>query len=102
LPYKAYLFSEKGKSHPPACNISMPSVRKAALAMFFARIPMDILHCMHQQDKITWKTLERLDFENVKPLCKDLPANPCREIVAGGLLPAVKGQSQAQNALRIC
>ena len=31
--------------------------------------------------------LERFTIENVQPLCKDLPANPCREFVAGGLCP---------------
>jgi hypothetical protein len=28
-----------------------------------------------------------MNIENVYLLCKDLPANPCREIVAGGLCP---------------
>jgi hypothetical protein len=27
--------------------------------------------------------LERFNFEKVGQLCKDLPANPCREMVAG-------------------
>jgi hypothetical protein len=38
---------------------------------------------------------EQCNFVDVELLCKDLPANPCREIVAGGLSPAVKRQSQA-------
>ena len=29
--------------------------------------------------------LEQMNIENVHLLCKDLPANPCREIVAGEL-----------------
>jgi hypothetical protein len=31
--------------------------------------------------------LEQIDIENVYLLCKDLPANPCRGIGAGGLCP---------------
>jgi hypothetical protein len=29
--------------------------------------------------------LEQINIENVHLLCKDLPANPCHEIVVGGL-----------------
>ncbi|MDR2603748.1 MAG: hypothetical protein LBC55_00130 [Desulfovibrio sp.] len=43
--------------------------------------------------------LERIDIENIHPLCKDLPANPCREIAARRTCFAVNRQSQAQNAL---
>jgi hypothetical protein len=28
-----------------------------------------------------------MDIENIHPLCKDLPANPCHEIAVGGLCP---------------
>jgi hypothetical protein len=28
-----------------------------------------------------------MNIENVHLLCRDLPANPCHEIVAGGLCP---------------
>jgi hypothetical protein len=38
--------------------------------------------------------LERLNFEKVKPLGKDLSANSCREIVARRTCFAVKRQSQ--------
>jgi 23S rRNA pseudouridine955/2504/2580 synthase len=44
-------------------------------------------------------SLERIAIENIHPLCKDLPANPCREIAARRTCFAVKRQSQAQNAL---
>jgi hypothetical protein len=33
------------------------------------------------------RLLEQINIENVYLLCKDLPANPCHEIVAGGLCP---------------
>jgi hypothetical protein len=33
------------------------------------------------------RVLEQMNIENVHLLCKDLPANPCHEIVAGGLCP---------------
>jgi hypothetical protein len=33
--------------------------------------------------------LERINIENVHPLRKDLPANPCHGIVGGGLCPPV-------------
>ena len=29
--------------------------------------------------------LERINFEKVYPLCKDLPANPCHEMLVGEL-----------------
>jgi hypothetical protein len=31
--------------------------------------------------------LEQINIENVHLLCKDLPANPCHEIVVGGICP---------------
>jgi hypothetical protein len=31
--------------------------------------------------------LERFNFEKFKPLRKDVLANPCREMLAGGLYP---------------
>jgi len=36
---------------------------------------------------LSFVALERFNIENVQPLGKDLPANPCREFVAGGLCP---------------
>jgi hypothetical protein len=45
--------------------------------------------------------LERIDTANIHPLCKDLPANPCREMAARRTCFAVKRQSQAQNALSL-
>jgi hypothetical protein len=33
------------------------------------------------------RDLEQINFETVCLLCKDLPANPCREMLAGGLCP---------------
>jgi hypothetical protein len=39
----------------------------------------------------TFSMLEQINFEKVYLLCKDLPANPCREMLAGGLcLPLSK------------
>jgi hypothetical protein len=32
-------------------------------------------------------SLERTNSEKVYPLRKDLPANPCREMLVGGLCP---------------
>jgi hypothetical protein len=43
--------------------------------------------------------LEQIAIENNHLLCKDLPANPCREIVARRTCFAGKRQSQAQNAI---
>jgi hypothetical protein len=42
--------------------------------------------------------LGRFNFENVGLLCRDLPANPCREIVARRAKPAWR-QSQDEIAL---
>jgi hypothetical protein len=38
--------------------------------------------------------LEQINIENVYLLCRDLLANPCREIVARRIYFAVKQQSQ--------
>jgi hypothetical protein len=39
--------------------------------------------------------LEQINFEKAYLLCKDLPANPCREMLAGGRKPTVKQAFQA-------
>jgi hypothetical protein len=41
------------------------------------------------------RLLSQFNFENVELLCKDLLANPCRGMLAGGLLSAVPQASQA-------
>ncbi len=34
--------------------------------------------------------LEQISFEKAYLLCKDLPANPCHEMLAGGLCPPLR------------
>ena len=36
---------------------------------------------------MTTRDIEQFNFEKIKLLCKDLPANPCREMLVGGLCP---------------
>jgi hypothetical protein len=40
--------------------------------------------------------LEQLNLKKVGPLCKDLPANPCREMVAGELCPPLSNHLKAK------
>jgi len=53
-----------------------------------------LLLLLYRMEDVKTLGLERFNIENVQPLGKDLPANPCREFVAGGL-PAVSDTSQA-------
>ena len=41
--------------------------------------------------------LEQIIIENVHLLCKDLFANPCREMLAGGLCPPLSKHLKAKK-----
>ncbi|MCL2123765.1 MAG: hypothetical protein FWH34_06700 [Desulfovibrionaceae bacterium] len=48
-------------ANPQACSILISPKRKVAAAMIFTRISMNILHFMHQWDKILCKASEAPD-----------------------------------------
>jgi hypothetical protein len=42
-----------------------------------------------------------MNFDKVYPLCKDLPANPCREMPAGKFRPPASRHLKVQMLLQI-